>query len=72
MTNQLLLIDSRPAWRLDQATRAKGLQGVAKARAVLRSIEKKRAEAADEASRDFTELAGPPVEQPALPLTDAA
>ena len=69
MTNQLLLIDSRPAWRLDQATRAQGLQGVANARAVLRSIEKKRTEAADEAA---PELVGPPVEQPTRPLTDAA
>ena len=69
MTNQLLLIDSRPAWRLDQATRAQGLQGVANARAVLRSIEKKRAKAADEAS---PELADPPAEQTTLPLADAA
>ena len=53
MTNQLLLIDSRPAWRLDQATRAQGLQGVANARAVLRSIEAKRAEAAAEAAHDY-------------------
>lgn len=68
MTNQLLLIDSRPAWRLDQATRAQGLQGVANARAVLRSIEKKRAEAAPE----LTDLVGPPIEQPTLPLADAA
>ena len=78
MTNQLLLIDSRPAWRLDQATRAQGLQGVANARAVLRSIEKKRAEAADEADEadeaapELTDLVGPPIEQPTLPLADAA
>jgi hypothetical protein len=72
MTNQLLLIDSRPAWRLDQATRAQGLQGVANARAVLRSIEKKRAEAADEVAPELTELVGQPVEQPTLPLADAA
>ena len=72
MTNQLLLIDSRPAWRRDQATRAQGLKGVANARAVLRSIEKKRTEAADEAAPELTELVGPPVEQPTLPLTDAA
>jgi hypothetical protein len=69
MTNQLLLIDSRPTWRLDQATRAQGLQGVANARAVLRSIEAKRAEAAAEAT---PELTAPPAEQPALPLADAA
>ena len=72
MTNQLLLIDSRTAWRLDQATRAQGLQGVANARAVLRSIEANRAEAADEAVPELTKLAAPPVEQPTLPLADAA
>ena len=72
MTNQLLLIDSRPAWRLDQATRAQGLQGVANARAVLRSIEAKRAKAAAEATPEFTELAASSAEQPALPLADAA
>lgn len=72
MTNQLLLIDSRPAWRLDQATRAQGLQGVASARAVLRSIEAKRAEAAAEAAPELTELTAPSAEQTALPLADAA
>jgi len=72
MTNQPLLIDSRPAWRLDQATRAQGLQGVANARAVLRSIEAKRAEAATEAAPELTELAASSAERPALPLADAA
>ncbi len=43
MTNQLLLVDSRPAWRLDRATRAQGLEGVANARAVLRAVDAKRA-----------------------------
>jgi len=43
MTNQLLLIDSTPAWRLDRATRAQGLEGVRQARAVLRAIDAKRA-----------------------------
>lgn len=42
MTNQLLLIDSTPAWRLDRATRAQGLDGVRKARAVLRAVDAKR------------------------------
>ncbi|MGB1505656.1 MAG: hypothetical protein ACPHIC_02010 [Acidimicrobiales bacterium] len=42
MTNQLLLIDSTPTWRLDQATRAQGLDGVRKARAVLRAVDAKR------------------------------
>lgn len=43
MTNQLLLIDSAPAWRLDRATRTHGLEGVRQARAVLRAVEAKRA-----------------------------
>ena len=48
MKNQLLLIDSTPAWRLDRATRAQGLEGVRKARAVLRAVDAKRtAEAPD-------------------------
>ena len=72
MTNQLLLIDSRPAWRLDQATRAQGLQGVADARAVLRAIDAKRAaDAADDVS-EITSIESPGVEQPTLPLADAA
>ena len=48
MTNQLLLIDSTPAWRLDRATRAQGLEGVRKARAVLRAVDAKRATEAPE------------------------
>ena len=72
MTNQLLLIDSRPAWRLDQATRAQGLQGVANARAVLRSIDATRADAATNVAPEITELAAPLAEQPTLPLADAA
>ncbi len=35
---QFLLIDSRPAWRLDRSTREQGLQGVRKARAIIRAI----------------------------------
>ena len=80
MTNQLLLIDSRPAWRLDRATRAQGLEGVANARAVLRAVDAKRAaeREADEAltatsldgSETLTELA--PAGQTSLPLADAA
>ena len=80
MTNQLLLIDSRPAWRLDRATRAQGLEGVANARAVLRAVDAKRA-----AEREADEaLATSPIdasdtvttldttEQTSLPLADAA
>lgn len=72
MTNQLLLIDSRPVWRLDQATRAQGLQGVADARAVLRSVDAKRAAKAAADTPEITELEGPVAEQPTLPLADAA
>lgn len=43
MKNQLLLIDSTPAWRLDRATRAQGLEGIRQARAVLRALDAKRA-----------------------------
>jgi hypothetical protein len=80
MTNQLLLIDSRPAWRLDRATRTQGLEGVANARAVLQAVDAKRAaeREADEAvatrsidaSETVTELA--PTGQTSLPLADAA
>ncbi|MEM8705761.1 MAG: hypothetical protein AAGE98_04845 [Actinomycetota bacterium] len=74
MTNQLLLIDSRPAWRLDQATRAQGLQGVADARAVLRAIDAKRAAEApaEPDTAEITSIESPAVEQPTLPLADAA
>ncbi len=48
MTNQLLLIDSTPAWQLDRATRAQGLEGVRQARAVLRAVDARRAAEATE------------------------
>ncbi len=72
MTNQLLLIDSRPVWRLDRATRAQGLQGVANARAVLREIDAKRA--AEQAELDDVAVIEPVAtgEQAELPLADAA
>ena len=70
MTNQLLLVDSRPSWRLDRATRAQGLQGIANARAALQAVDAKRAaEAAD--TRPAIE-ASPLTEQAPLPLADAA
>jgi hypothetical protein len=77
MTNQLLLIDSRPAWRLDRATRAQGLEGVANARAVLRAVDAKRAAEleADEAAvslADVKPTATDGAEQTSLPLADAA
>ena len=82
MTNQLLLVDTRPAWRLDRATRAQGLEGVANARAVLQAVDAKRA-----AERDAALAAAAPAadlvtvsdlapadtgEQTTLPLADAA
>ncbi|HET7488715.1 MAG TPA: hypothetical protein VFJ85_12360 [Acidimicrobiales bacterium] len=39
MERQLVLLDDpRADWRLDEATRRRGLQGVADARAVLRDL----------------------------------
>ena len=71
MTNQLLLVDSRPSWRLDRATRAQGLQGIANARAALQAVDAKRAaEAAVE--RAEIDAPTPITEQPTLPLADAA
>ena len=70
MTNQLLLIDSRPVWRLDRATRAQGLQGVANARAALRAVDAKRA--AEHPHDDTGIEATDTGTQGALPLADAA
>ena len=76
MTNQLLLIDSRPAWRLDRATRAQGLEGVANARAVLRAVDAKRAAEHDAAEAvavaPVSTVSPDAAEQTALPLADAA
>ncbi|MEM9468201.1 MAG: hypothetical protein AAGA90_22720 [Actinomycetota bacterium] len=84
MTNQLLLIDSRPAWRLDRATRAQGLEGVANARAVLQAVDAKRAAerdaddtttadaAASGTATDDTVIDLDGAQQPRLPLPDAA
>ncbi|MEM9202682.1 MAG: hypothetical protein AAGC53_13535 [Actinomycetota bacterium] len=73
MTKQLLLIDSRPAWRLDQATRDQGLEGVANARAVLRAIDARRAaEIAQDAPEDSSVITIDAGEQATLPLADAA
>ncbi|MGC1511489.1 MAG: hypothetical protein WA797_01035 [Acidimicrobiales bacterium] len=35
MRQQLILVDERPAWKLDSRTRSVGREGVAAARAVL-------------------------------------
>ena len=75
MTNQLLLIDSRPAWRLDRATRAQGLEGVANARAVLRAVDAKRAAElgpVEPAATIALETVSDASEQTTLPLADAA
>ena len=37
MTKQLVLIDTHPAWKLDEKTRRVGYAGIAQARAALRS-----------------------------------
>lgn len=65
MKNQLLLIDSRPNWRLDRATRLRGQKGVANARAILRAIDAKRA--AEAAAGQAA-----PVEHMAATLPEAA
>ena len=36
MTKQLVLLDPKPNWKLDERTREIGLKGVAQAREVLR------------------------------------
>ena len=35
MTDQLVLIDSQPAWRMNSSTRELGIRGVARARQAL-------------------------------------
>jgi len=37
MARQLTLLDTPPAWRLDEATRTAGRKGIADARATLRA-----------------------------------
>ena len=66
MTNQLLLVDTRPAWRLDRATVPRGSRA-SQRRAVLRSIEA----AGRSGRRSHPRAHRPPAEQPALPLADA-
>jgi|GEM_PF-6492165 hypothetical protein len=39
MTKQLLLVDTSPSWRIDAASRACGLRGIAEARKILREID---------------------------------
>ena len=72
MTNQLLLIDSRPAWRLDRATQARGLEGVRNARAVLQAVDAKRAAERAEAEAAANVTAIDAEGQTTLPLADAA
>lgn len=48
MTNQLSLITPHRSWRLDQRTRQRGLDGIARARAVLREARARDREAAAE------------------------
>lgn len=60
MEKQLVLLESRPSWKLDRRTREIGLRGVAQARAALRLAAERRAAA---------ESAGSPSvqAQPAIP-----
>jgi hypothetical protein len=51
MTTQLLLLDdSDHEWRLDPETRETGRRGIAQARAVLRSVPRRHADASDVAA----------------------
>ena len=51
MARQLTLLDSPPAWRIDEATREVGRRGVAEARATLQAAiaARRSAEAATQA-----------------------
>lgn len=52
MTDQLVLIDSHPAWRLDSRTRERGLRGVARARQALLEARSRGRESTDQAEAD--------------------
>jgi hypothetical protein len=53
MARQLTLLDSPPAWRIDEATREVGRRGVAEARATLQAaIAAGRTDAAEPARRE--------------------
>lgn len=46
MTKQLVLLDTKPNWKLDERTREVGLKGVAQAREALRRATADRHKAA--------------------------
>ena len=53
MARQLTLLDTPPAWRIDEATREAGRRGVAEARATLEAaIAARRSAEAAEAARE--------------------
>ena len=61
MTDQLVLIDTHPAWRLDSTTRERGIRGVARARQALLEARSKVRESKDqpEAESDDTDRLAP-------------
>lgn len=66
MTTQLLLVDTPPTWRLDDAARQRGLRGVADARRVLREVDaRQRAQRESDQPTDADEVG-------LTPLVDAA
>ena len=53
MAGQLTLLDTLPAWRIDEATREAGRRGVAEARATLEAaVAARRASEAAKAGRE--------------------
>jgi hypothetical protein len=43
-TNQLILLDTQPDWRLDERTRRVGREGLARARAALQASRRSRSQ----------------------------
>lgn len=52
MTDQLVLIDSHPAWRLDSTTRERGMRGVARARQALLEARSRVRDSTDKTEAD--------------------
>jgi len=52
MARQLTLLDTPPAWRIDEATREAGRRGIAEARASLQAAVAEHAAEAVQASED--------------------
>jgi len=60
MRDQLVLIDSHPAWRMDSSTREVGKRGVARARQALKEARSRAIDgAADESDPDDSDQLAP-------------